>query len=116
MTEQSRSVSEKDPHEPAPVAGAFRVALKINSRQKRMDVHLLEALRGQEDWEALKRISRTQFKKLFDEKKILIKGQPAKPNSALNSGTTYVDLIVTDADLAKLPSNDDPKGDSGDEE
>ena len=109
MSDQSKSVSDKDPHEPAPVAGAFRIALKINSRQKRMDVHLLEALRGQEEWEALKRISRTQFKKLFEEKKILIKGQPAKPNSALNAGTTWVDLLVTDADLAKLPSNDDPK-------
>ncbi len=72
--------------------GAFRVVLKMNSRQPRLDVHLLEALRASEHSE-LKRISRTQFKKLFDDKKILIKGQPAKPSSSLNTGTTYVDVL-----------------------
>ena len=87
------AASKPDPHAPPPMRGAVRVTLKMNSRQPRLDVHLLEALRGQEENPELKRISRTQFKKLFDEKKILIKGQPAKPSSSLNTGTTYVDLL-----------------------
>lgn len=90
MNEQDK---KPDPHEPPAIAGAFRIKLVMNSRQPRLDVHLLEALRGQEENPELKRISRTQFKKLFDEKKILIKGQPAKPSSSLNTGTTYVDLL-----------------------
>ena len=90
MTEPNKN---KDPHEPPMIAGAFRIKLVMNSRQPRLDVHLLEALRGQDENDSLKRISRTQFKKLFDEKKILIKGQPAKPSSSLNTGTTYVDLV-----------------------
>lgn len=90
MTEQDKN---SNLHEPPPTPGAFRVKLVMNTRQPRLDVHLLEALRGQDENPDLKRISRTQFKKLFDEKKILIKGQPAKPSSSLNTGTTYVDLI-----------------------
>ncbi len=84
---------EKDQHEPPAVKGAVRLKLVMNSRQPRLDVHLLEALRALEDNDSLKRISRTQFKKLFDEKKILIKGQPAKPSSSLNTGATFVDVI-----------------------
>lgn len=83
-----------DPNMPPAVPGAFRVKLVMNARQPRLDVHLLEALRGQEENAELKRISRTQFKRLFDEKKILIKGQPAKPSSSLNAGTTWVDVVL----------------------
>ena len=83
-----------DQNLPPPVPGAFRVKLVMNSRQPRLDVHLLEALRAQDDHPELKRISRTQFKRLFDEKKILIKGQPAKPSSSLNTGTTWVDVVM----------------------
>jgi hypothetical protein len=86
----------QDQHAPPPHPGAFRVKLTMNSRQPRLDVHLLEALRGQEESDSLKRISRTQFKRLFDEKKILIKGQPAKPSSSLNTGTTWVDVLWTE--------------------
>lgn len=78
---------------PPELPGAFRVKLVMNTRQPRLDVHLLEALRGQDENPELKRISRTQFKRLFDEKKILIKGQPAKPSSSLNTGTTWVDVV-----------------------
>jgi hypothetical protein len=78
--------------------GAYRVKLVMNSRQPRLDVHLLEALRAQNENEALKRMSRTQFKRLFDEKKILIKGQPAKPSSSLNTGTTWVDVLFDSAE------------------
>lgn len=89
-----------DPHAPPLVEGAFRIVLKMNSRQPRLDAHLLEALRAQEENVFLKRISRTQFKKLFDDKHVLIKGQPAKPSSSLNTGTTYVDVIIP-ADLGE---------------
>lgn len=84
---------QPDANLPAPVPGAIRLKLIMNSRQPRLDAHLLEAMRLQEQNDALKRISRTQFKKLFDEKKILIKGQPAKPSSSLNAGTTWVDVL-----------------------
>lgn len=76
--------------------GAFRLKLVMNERQPRLDTHLLEALRAQEENLLLKRISRTQFKKMFDEKRVLIKGQPAKPSSSLAAGTTYVDLLLPD--------------------
>jgi hypothetical protein len=66
----------------------------MNARQPRLDTHLLEALRGQEENGDLKRISRSQFKKLFDEKRVLIKGQPAKPSSSLAAGVTYVDVVL----------------------
>jgi 23S rRNA-/tRNA-specific pseudouridylate synthase len=88
-------IPETDVNLPPPVAGAIRLKLVMNSRQPRLDAHLLEAMRLQEQDDALKRISRTQFKKLFDEKKILIKGQPAKPSSSLNAGTTWVDVLFT---------------------
>ena len=81
-------------HAPPQPANSFRVILQMNSRQPRLDVHLLEALRAQDENAELKRISRTQFKKLFDEKKILIKGQPAKPSSGLMTGVTYVDVLI----------------------
>jgi hypothetical protein len=74
--------------------GSFRVKLVMNNRQPRLDTHLLEALRGQEDNFLLQRISRTQFKRLFDEKRVIIKGQPAKPSSGLATGTTYVDILL----------------------
>jgi hypothetical protein len=72
---------------------SFRVELVLNFRQPRLDTLLLEALRGQERNQALKRISRTAFKELFNQKKILIKGQPAKPSSGLAKGTTYIDIL-----------------------
>ena len=43
--------------------------------------------------EILKIISKAALKELFNEKKILIKGQRAKSSSALAKGTTYVDIL-----------------------
>jgi len=54
----------------------------------------MEALRSQDENSSLKALSRAAFKKLFKEKKILIKGQPAKPSSELAAGTTYVDILL----------------------
>lgn len=78
---------------PAQPANSFRITLTLNQKLPRIDTVLLEAIRNQEDNLELKRISRTAYKALFNEKKILIKGQAAKPSSALAAGTTYVDIL-----------------------
>ena len=78
---------------PQQPANSFRVTLTVNTGQSRMDSTLMAALREQSQNLDLKNISRTAFKKLFDEKRILIKGQPARPSSGLAAGTTYVDIL-----------------------
>jgi hypothetical protein len=83
-------MSDNVPEQPA---NSFRIILKLNQKLPRIDTVLLEAIRNQEDNLELKRISRTAYKALFNEKKILIKGQAAKPSSALAAGTTYVDIL-----------------------
>lgn len=81
-----KSTPEQPPH-------SLRIELVMNHRQPRIDVILLEAIRAQERNLELKRISRSAYKKLFLEKRILIKGQCARPSSALAAGTTYVDIL-----------------------
>jgi hypothetical protein len=78
---------------PAKPAKSFRVTLNLNSRENRMDNVLLEALRTQEEHLTLRTISRTALKDLFNESRILIKGQRAKTSSSLAKGTTYVDIL-----------------------
>ncbi len=73
---------------------SFRVILQIDQGHSRLDSHLMEALRAQNENPQLKAISRTAFKELFKNKKILIKGQPARPSSELAAGTTYVDILL----------------------
>jgi len=80
----------KTPEKPK---NAFRVTLELEENHDRLDAILIEALRNQNDHEELKNISRIQLKKLFTEKKILIKGQNAKAKSSINSGITYVDIL-----------------------
>jgi hypothetical protein len=82
----------KDTIPPKP-KNSFRIVLELESRQKRADTVLLQALRDQDENMALKHISRTAFKELFDNKKIQIKGQNVRPSSALAAGTTYVDIL-----------------------
>jgi hypothetical protein len=72
---------------------SFRVVLTLNIRMPRLDTVLLEAIRAQDRNSDLKRISRTAYKNLFYEKRILIKGQCAKPSSSLAVGITYVDIL-----------------------
>ena len=72
---------------------SYRVTLVLNHRLPRLDSILLEQLRAQETCLALKHISRSAYKELFNTKQILIKGQAAKPSSALAAGTTYVDIL-----------------------
>ncbi|NDC39118.1 MAG: hypothetical protein EBZ48_13910 [Proteobacteria bacterium] len=71
---------------------SFRVTLGISSRQ-RIDTVLLAELKKQDLNPALKNISRTAYKKLFKEKRILLKGQSAVPSSLLATGITYVDIL-----------------------
>ncbi len=72
---------------------SFRIVLDLEMRQKRIDTVLLQALRDQNENILLKQISRLAFKKLFDDKKIQIKGQNARPSSALAKGLTYIDIL-----------------------
>jgi hypothetical protein len=78
---------------PEIVPNAFRIALDLSYAHSRMDNVLLTALREQNENEALKVISRTALKDLFNDKKIMIKGQRAKSNSSLAQGITYVDIL-----------------------
>jgi hypothetical protein len=78
---------------PSP-AKSFRIVLNLKQAEKRIDNILLRELRAQNDNAELKNISRTAFKELFAKGKILIKGQRAKPSSALAVGTTYVDILL----------------------
>lgn len=75
---------------------SFRITLVLNNKAPRLDSLLMEALRAQDRNDDLKRISRTVFKKLFNDKKILIKGQCAKPSSSIAAGTTYIDILGYD--------------------
>jgi hypothetical protein len=75
---------------------SFRVTLKLEYPESRMDNVLLNALREQDENQTLKNISRGALKELFNQKKIMIKGQRAKSNSSLAKGITYVDILGYD--------------------
>ncbi|MGZ3691381.1 MAG: hypothetical protein ACXVAX_07750 [Pseudobdellovibrio sp.] len=79
---------------PPLMKNAFRVVLQLVRAEKRLDNVLLLALREQDDDLNLKHISRTDFKELFTNKKIFIKGQNARPSSSVAKGTTYVDIVL----------------------
>lgn len=83
---------EKIPEQPA---NSFRIALNLDFPESRMDNVLLNALREQDENLTLKHISRGALKELFNQKKIMIKGQRAKSNSSLAKGTTYVDILLS---------------------
>jgi len=72
---------------------SFRIAITLEYPESRMDNVLLDALREQDENPKLKMISRGALKELFNQKKIMIKGQRAKSNSALAKGVTYVDIL-----------------------
>ncbi len=79
--------------EPVKPPKSFRVTLNLDYPESRLDNVLLAALREQNENLTLRNISRGALKNLFNEKKIEIKGQRAKSNSALAKGTTYVDIL-----------------------
>lgn len=72
---------------------AYRVTLTLKTRAPRLDQVLLEALRAQKDDLELRNITRTAFKELFSKKRVRIKGQVAKPASAVAAGVTEVDIL-----------------------
>ena len=80
--------------QPAELENSFRVTLELEERAERLDVVLFEALKNQDQNEELKIISKGQFKKLFVDKKVLIKGQNAKAKSSVSNGTTFVDILL----------------------
>lgn len=83
-------MTAKEPEKPE---NSFRIALNLDYPEDRMDNALLKALREQDENEKLKDISRGALKELFNQKKIMIKGQRAKSNSSLAKGITYVDIL-----------------------
>jgi hypothetical protein len=72
---------------------SFRVTLDIMVSKSRLDAILLNSLRQQKENLNLQTISRLKFKELFNEGKIQIKGQRARPSSTLNRGITYIDIL-----------------------
>ena len=72
---------------------SFRVTLELFRPEKRLDAVLLAALKSQNENLNLREISRTEFKALFNNGRIQIKGQNARPSSALAKGITYVDIL-----------------------
>jgi hypothetical protein len=83
-------MSENIPPQPPKSA---RIVLNLSRSEKRLDNVLLQALRDQSANPKLKELSRSAFKELFNAGKVQIKGQNAKPSSALAAGTTYVDIL-----------------------
>ena len=79
---------------PVQPKNSYRVTLTLSHGVSRLDSTLMQELRAQNDHESLKTITREQFKQLFKDHRVLIKGQIAKPASALASGTTYVDILL----------------------
>ena len=73
---------------------SFRITLDLEQSYPRLDIILFEALQSQNENDDLKSISKIQFKKLFTEKRVQIKGQNAKAKSPVNSGTTYIDILL----------------------
>lgn len=72
---------------------SFRIVLELNKSTKRLDAVLLAAIKAQNEDLNLREISRTKFKELFNDGKILIKGQRATPSSGVAKGITYVDIL-----------------------
>lgn len=72
---------------------SFRITITLQKSAKRLDGVLLKAMRDQTENKKLSEISRVDFKKLFNDGKISIKGQRARPSSALNGGVTFVDIL-----------------------
>ncbi len=87
----NQGMTYKIPEQPD---NSFRVTLELEASAPRLDVILMEALRSQTENEQLSQISKLHMKRLFTEKKVLIKGQSAKAKSSVNSGTTYVDVLI----------------------
>lgn len=87
----NRAMTYKIPVQPE---NSFRISLDLESAETRLDNVLIDALKQQSDNEELSQISKAHLKRLFNGKKVLIKGQNAKPKSPINSGITYIDILL----------------------
>ncbi len=74
---------------------SLRITLELESKQARLDIVLMEALKKQNENIELKEISKKKLKDLFTDKKVQIKGQSAKAKSPVNNGTTYIDILLS---------------------
>lgn len=92
-TNTSTETTYEANHIPPRPAKSARITLNLNYAESRMDNILLKACREQEDNLNLKILSRGALKTLFNDGKVLIKGQRAKSSSALAKGVTYVDIL-----------------------
>ena len=91
-------MSDNAQYQPPPQPeGSFRIPLHLNSGGHRIDAVLLEELRKQDRNSSLKNLSRAGLKRLFKERRILIKGQSAVPSSALAAGVTFIDILGFEA-------------------
>jgi hypothetical protein len=72
---------------------SFRVIIEVHTRLSRMDNKLLMVLKEQTENPTLQAISRNALKQLFLDGRVQIKGQRAKPSSAIAKGITYVDIL-----------------------
>lgn len=81
----------KTPEQPE---NSFRVTLELEAPEPRLDKILLDALKAQKENEELNLISKAHLKRLFTEKKVLIKGQNAKAKSPIHTGITYIDILL----------------------
>ncbi len=79
---------------PAPKKNSFRLTLNLPYSEPRLDNILLSHMREQDENLKVKLMSRSQLKTLFNKKRILIKGQNAKPSSKIEKGITYVDILL----------------------
>jgi len=75
-------------------SNSFRITVNLDYAEKRMDKVLLQALQNQDENAELKKMTRALMKSLFAKGKIMIKGQRARPSSALAKGTTYIDILI----------------------
>lgn len=72
---------------------SIRIMLELKEKAPRLDTILLAEVKNKVKNLELKHISRAKFKALFDEKRIQIKGQPARPSSSIAKGITYIDIL-----------------------
>ena len=79
---------------PVQPENSFRITLELEAPGPRLDIVLMDALKQQNENETLGLISKAHLKRLFTEKKVLIKGQSAKAKSTINSGITYIDILL----------------------
>ena len=73
---------------------SLRVTLDLEAPVARLDTILMDALKQQTENEDLSNVSKAHLKRLFAEKKILIKGQNARAKSPINKGITYIDILL----------------------